>query len=148
MTERDIQNAVNEFRRQLNEAVGKRDLLNVKILGLEQNIRNLRATLTATRLTAMRGEEQEESLVGLTEAIRVVLRRNNEPMTAGEVRMALKAMGFDLERFANPSGTVANTLKRMSEGGELECSEKDRKYSFHRYADLYRAGIRGDEKPK
>jgi hypothetical protein len=147
MTDRDIQSAINELRRQLNEAVGKRDLLNVKILTLEQNIRNLRDALIGTRLTALRGEnESEESFVGLTEAIRVVLRRNSEPMTSSEVRMSLRAMGFDLKRFANPSGTVTNTLKRMAESGELE--EKGKKYWFHRYADLYRAGIRGDEEPR
>jgi hypothetical protein len=145
MTERDIQNAMNEYRRQLNEAVGQRDLLNVKILNLEQNIRNLRAALTETRLTAAR---QEDSLVGLTEAIRVVFRRNNEPMTSGEVRMSLKAMGVDLDRFANPSGTVTNTLKRMAEAGELKFSEGNKTYQMHRYADLYLSGMRGNEKPR
>lgn len=150
MTDRDIQNAMNELRRQLNEAVGKRDLLNVKILTLEQNIRNLRDTLTATRLTALRNEEPEESLVGVTEAIRVVLRRNNEPMTSSEVRMALTAMGFDLKRFANASAVVGNTLKRMADSGELKIKFAAGKttYELHRYTDLYRSGMRGEEKPK
>lgn len=143
MTEQDIQKAINEFRRQLNDAVGQRDLLNARILNLEQNIRNLFAALTETRLA-----QEEQSLVGLTEAIRVVFRRNGEAMTAREVRMALKAMGFDVDRFANPSGTIANTLKRMVDTGEVIFAEADKTYELHRYADLYRSGMRGNEKPK
>ena len=64
MTERDIQNAINEFRRQLNDAVGKRDLLNLKILNLEQNIRNLRAARSETRFAAI--HEREQGAIGLT----------------------------------------------------------------------------------
>ena len=124
MIERDIQNAINEFRRQLNDAVGKRDLLNAKIINLEQNIRNLRDTLTASRMSALRSEEPEESFVGLTEAIRMVLRRNGEPMTAGEIRMSLKSVGFDLERFKNPSGAIYNTLLRMAKPGEVQHNAK------------------------
>ncbi|MGA9981402.1 MAG: hypothetical protein WBQ08_22470 [Candidatus Sulfotelmatobacter sp.] len=124
MTERDIQNAINEFRRQLNDAVGKRDLLNAKIINLEQNIRNLRDTLTASRMSAWRSQEPEDSFVGLTEAIRMVLRRNNELMTAGEIRMSLKSVGFDLARFKNPTAAIYNTLLRMAKAGEVQHNAK------------------------
>ncbi len=144
MTERDIQNAINEFRRQLNDAVGKRDLLNLKILNLEQNIRNLRAARSETRFAAI--HEREQGAIGLTEAIRTVFRRSNEPMTSGDVRMALKVIGFELERFANASAAVTNTLKRMADAGELRFAEETRTYQLHPYADLYRSGMRGNEK--
>jgi hypothetical protein len=124
MTERDIQNTINEFRRKLNKAVGERDLLNAKIINIQQNIRNLRDTLTASRMTAWRSEEPEESYVGLTDAIRMVLRRNGEPMTAGEIRMSLKSVGFELERFKNPSAAIYNTLLRTAKAGELQHNAK------------------------
>src|SRR6266700_6010847 len=98
MTERDIQNKINEFRRQLNDAVGKRDLLNITILNVEQNIRNLRAALTETRFAAI--HQREQGTIGLTEAIRTIFRRSNTSMSSGDVRMALKVIGFELERFA------------------------------------------------
>jgi hypothetical protein len=146
VTERDIQNAISEFRRQLNDAVGKRDLLNMKILNLEQNIRNLRAALTETKFAAI--HEKEQGMVGLTEAIRTIFRRRNGPMTSRDVRMALKIIGFELERFANASAAVKNTLTRLVEKGELKFAEDASTYHLHPYADLYRSGMRGNEKPR
>jgi hypothetical protein len=144
MTDRDIQNAINEFRRRLNDAVGKRDLLNMKILNLEQNIRNLRAAFTETRFAGI--HEKEQGAIGLTEAVRTIFRRSNGPMTSRDVRMALKIIGFELERFANASAAVKNTLTRLVENGELEFAEETNTYHLHPYADLYRSGIRGNEK--
>jgi hypothetical protein len=146
MTERDIQDAINEFRRQMNDAVGKRDLLNMKILNIEQNIRNLRAALTETRFAVI--HQKEQGTIGLTEAIRTIFRRNNGPMTSRDVRMALKIIGFELERFANASAAVKNTLTRLVESGELEFAEDGGTYRLHPYADLYRSGMRGNEKPR
>jgi hypothetical protein len=146
MTERDIQDAINDFRRQLNDAVGKRDLLNMKILNLEQNIRNLRAALTETRFAVI--HQREQGAIGLTEAIRTIVRRNNGPMTSRDVRMALKIIGFELERFVNASAAVKNTLTRLVESGELEFTTGANTYHLHRYADLYRSGMRGNEKPR
>lgn len=146
MTERDIQDAINEFRRQLNDAVGKRDVLNIKILNLEQNIRNLRAARTETRFAVI--QEREQGTIGLTEAIRTIFRRNNVPMTSREVRMALKVIGFELERFANASAAVKNTLSRLVENGELKFDAESSAYRLHPYADLYRSGMRGNEKPR
>ena len=146
MTENDIQSAIAGFRKQLGEAIGERDQLNVKIINLEQNIRNLQAALAETRFAAV--HQQEQSTIGLTEAIRTIFRRNGQPMSSGEVRTSLKAIGFDLERFANPSGAIANTLKRMAEAGELRFNERLKTYQLHPYRDLYISGMRGNEKPK
>jgi ribosomal protein L29 len=146
MNERDIQNAISEVRSQLNDAVGKRDLLNMKILNLEQNIRNLRAALTETRFSAI--HQKEQGMVGLTEAIRTIFRRSNRPMTSPDVRMALQIIGFELERFANASSAVKNTLTRLAESGELEFDKDTGTYHLHPYADLYRSGMRGNEKPR
>jgi hypothetical protein len=118
MTEADIFRALLQFIRQRDELVAQRDALNVKIIGAEQNIRNMQAALAETRYSAL--HQQEQGYVGLTEAISTVIRRAGKPLTTGEVKTSLKVVGFDLDRFANPSAAVSNTLQRMAKSGDLE----------------------------
>jgi hypothetical protein len=127
--EKDLQNALNKTRSELNHAVGQRDLWNIRIMQLEQNLKNIRSALTKDRLMTARSGEAD-SVIGLTEAIRTVMRSWGKPMTAREVRLALVATGFDLARFRNASAAIANTLIRMFKAGELGTDEKTKAYSF------------------
>ena len=56
---------------------------------------------------------------GLTDAIRVVLRRNREGMTPIEVRDRLRAVGFDLSGYINDLSAIHTVLKRLHGSGEL-----------------------------
>src|SRR5229473_726212 len=91
--DRDLQNALNKVRADLNYAVGQRDLWNGKIMQLEQQAKSIH--------------------LALTEAIRTVMRRTGKAMTAQELRMGLTVAGFDIDRFKNPAAAIANTLIRM-----------------------------------
>lgn len=129
--ERDLQNALNKTRSELNHAVGQRDLWNIRIMQLQQNVKNIRSALTKDRLmTARSGEADSDSVIGLTEAIRTVMRSWGKPMTAHDVRLALTATGFDLARFRNPAAAISNTLIRMFKAGELAADKKTKAYSF------------------
>jgi hypothetical protein len=55
---------------------------------------------------------------GLTEACRVLLQRGGRPMTALEVRDRLRAIGFDLSRYANDLAAIHTVLKRLRESGQ------------------------------
>jgi hypothetical protein len=117
MTETDIRRALMQFVEQRDALVAQRDELNVKIINTEQNIRNLQSALTETLFAAE--HELEYGTIGLTEAVRTIFRRAGKPLAAAEVKTSLKIIGFDLDRFANPTGAVVNTLQRMAKGGEL-----------------------------
>ena len=108
--EGDIRNAIQNWLDKLAEAVRKRDSLNIEIMQMEQNIRNLNSALFEQ---TMADQMEQESVIGLSEAIRTVMRRGAVPMSTADVKLALAVAGFDLPRFRNAAAAVANTLERM-----------------------------------
>jgi phage host-nuclease inhibitor protein Gam len=110
---------------QLRHKVAERDRLNMEIMELEKNVRNLRTFAIKDELTT---EGQRLTAVGLTEAIRAALRRHSKPMTPAEVKTALDYMGFDLKRFKNASAAVHNTLVRMAMSGEIRYDKARKTY--------------------
>ncbi len=130
MAERDLQNAINSMRQELNEKVGQRDLLNMRIMHLEKNIKGLRALLIQERLTS-HGQKQKKTLViGITEAIRTVMRAEEKPLTAAEVKTRLTEEGFDLERFRNSAAVIHSTMARMAKADELKIDRRTKRYCF------------------
>lgn len=126
MTEHDIRRALTQFVKERDTLIAERDELNIKIINAEQNIKNLQSALTETIFAAE--HEQEYGTIGLTEAIRTILRRAGKPLHSSEVRTSLKVIGFDLDRFANPTGAIANTLQRMAKSGDLAFNAADGSY--------------------
>jgi hypothetical protein len=57
--------------------------------------------------------------MGLTEAIRLVVRGAGVPMTPIDVRDRLHAIGFDVSKYANDLAAVHTILKRLNQSGEL-----------------------------
>ena len=112
----------------LRQKVKQRDMLGVQIMELEKNIRNMRMLVIGRALGEDSGARDRPNIVGLTEAVRTVLRRAEEPMLASTVKTALIFMGFDLKRFKNPSAVVHNTLIRMAKAGEINFDEESRAY--------------------
>ena len=103
--------------------------LNGRIMRLEKTLRSLRGSLAEGCVSGAR-ERKEQLAVGLTEAIRTVMREFGKPMTASAVRLLLAKKSFDLERFTNPSAAVVNTLIRMHSAGELALDPATKKYRF------------------
>jgi len=128
-TQHELQQAVNAIRRELNERVGQRDLLNARIMKLETNLRNLRGLLFKVKRTTF-GERREQLAVGLTEAIRTIMRGAGRPVTASALLLLLRKKDFDLDRFKNPSAAVHNTLMRMHSSGELAFDDAKKAYRF------------------
>lgn len=126
MKEADIRRALAEFVKDRDALVSARDDLNIKIIQTEQNIKNMQAALDETIFAA--AHELEYGTIGLTEAIKTIIRRAGKHMTASEVRTSLKIIGFDLDRFANPTGAVTNTLQRLAKSGDLDYREGDQSY--------------------
>jgi hypothetical protein len=115
--ETTIEEMLAAAEKDLAEKLRQRDRLNVAIIQAEQQVGALRSL--AHRNILQKGQ----ALVGLTEAIRSVLRLRDAAMTAGEVKNALDLLGYNFGGVANPSAAVHNTLKRMADTKELEIDE-------------------------
>jgi len=57
--------------------------------------------------------------MGLTDAIRLVIRGAGVPMTPVDVRDRLHAIGFDVSKYSNDLAAVHTILRRLNESGEL-----------------------------
>ena len=57
--------------------------------------------------------------MGLTDAIRLVIRGAGVPMTPVDVRDRLHAIGFDVSKYSNDLAAVHTILKRLNHTGEL-----------------------------
>lgn len=160
---------------------------------VERRISQLKQTIVALAPLA-----EEEDLVtelarawmgalGLTDAIREVLRSETKPVTALEVKDRLIKTGADLSGYKNALGSIHTVLRRLVESKEATAGtdkEGSTTYEWSRQAmittlyaqalgsetpsravrasgdqgastmppaivsDLYRSGIRGDEKSK
>jgi hypothetical protein len=134
MTEKekaDIELALKTLRKELAEITKERDRLTVKAVQIEQNIHNLNSLLVREAVLA---GYRKFTAIGITEALKTVLRTHGKPMTAANVKLGLELMGFDLKHFKNPSAAVHNTLKRMHGTGELIFDPRDKTYSLHNKA--------------
>ena len=57
--------------------------------------------------------------LGLTDAIRLVMRGSGVPLTPVDVRDRLRAMGFDVGKYTNDLAAVHTILKRLNEAQEV-----------------------------
>lgn len=127
MTDETIRETIKNLRRDLIKTLGQRDRLNLKLIELQNQIKSLEAVRARNVLANLR--EGEQSIVGLSEAIRSVMRIKSKPMTPADVKESLVILGFDFSRFSNPSAAIHSTMKRMAGTGELEYLEPDYKLS-------------------
>jgi hypothetical protein len=58
--------------------------------------------------------------LGITEAIRAVLQQSEVAMTPAEIKARLSEAKVNLDKYANASAVIHNTLKRMQSQGELD----------------------------
>ena len=65
-----------------------------------------------------------EPPAGMTDSIRAILTKADEPLTASEIRDRLESMGFDIKSYSNPLANIHTVLKRLTESGELESTHE------------------------
>ena len=125
--DKQVLNLISEREAELQNKVIERDRLNAEIMMLERDVRNLR---TMFFKDALESQRKRLTAVGLTEAIRTVLRRHGKPMLPADVKIHLRILGFDLGRFKNPAAAVHNTLARMATTGELIYNQPTKEYAM------------------
>ena len=83
---------------------------------LDQRILHLRQTLVS--LSRLCGFTPTVSW-GMTDGVRLILRRAPHPMTAIDVREELANWGFDMSKYANDLSAIHTVLKRLNKAGEI-----------------------------
>src|SRR5947207_8973312 len=109
MTHKDYRRALEAATREYEELGAKRQEIDNRLAELAQTIGTLSKLLGLTPTVP----------IGLTDAIRLVVRGTGVPVTATEVRDRLRGMGFDVSRYVNDLAAVHTILKRLNQSGEL-----------------------------
>ena len=109
MTHEDYRRALEAATREYETLGARRREIDQRLAELAQTIGTLSKLLGLTPTVPM----------GLTDAIRIVVRGAGVPMTAVEVRDRLHAIGFDVSKYANDLAAIHTILKRLNESGEV-----------------------------
>ena len=109
MTHRDYRTALAAAIKEYEDLGLKRREIDERLAQLAHTIGTLNRLLGLTPTVPL----------GLTDAIRLVVRGAGVPMTPVEVRDRLRGIGFDLSKYANELAAVHTILKRLNESGEL-----------------------------
>jgi hypothetical protein len=105
-----------DYRRALEAATSEYEALGAKRQAIDSRLAELAQTIgTLSRLLGLTPTVP----MGLTDAIRLVVRGAGVPMTPTEVRDRLRAIGFDVAKYSNDLAAVHTILKRLNESGEL-----------------------------
>ena len=121
MQRKDLHAIRRQLEAELSELVEERDRLNVRIMQTMSRMRNVQAVVAIDEKTAQTIREKGVTGIGLTEAVRLVMRSSvAQPVhTPAVVLAVLRTMGFDFSGYSNPSAAVHTTLKRLADSGEL-----------------------------
>ena len=105
-----------EYRRALEAATKEYEALGAQRREIDQRLAQLSQSIaTLTRLLGLTPTVP----LGLTDAIRMVVRGAGVPMTPVEVRDRLHAIGFDVSKYTNDLAAVHTILRRLNGSGEL-----------------------------
>jgi hypothetical protein len=107
----------NEYRQALQAALREYEELGLKRREIDRRLAELAQTIgTLSRLLG----HTPTVPMGLTDAIRLVMRGAGLPMTPVEVRDRLRAIGFDVAKYTNDLAAVHTILKRLHDARELQ----------------------------
>jgi hypothetical protein len=109
MTQEDYRRALQAAVREYEDLGLKRHEIDRRLAELAQTIGTLSKLLGHTPTVPM----------GLTDAIRLVMRGTGAPMAPVQVRDRLRAIGFDVAKYTNELAAVHTILKRLNDAGEV-----------------------------
>ncbi|HEY6210974.1 MAG TPA: hypothetical protein VIW45_01755 [Vicinamibacterales bacterium] len=126
MTQADYRRALEAATREYEELGAKRRDIDRRLAELAQSIGTLSRLLGLTPTVPM----------GLTDAVRLVVRGAGVPLTPVEVRDRLQAIGFDVSKYTNDLAAVHTILKRLNESGEIRFVGRSGKHQY-----IWNAGV-------
>jgi hypothetical protein len=94
-----------------------------QIVALIQAMRAI-APLVGEKPPDLPASDAEMVAGGMTDCIRVILKKAAEPLTASEIRESLASIGFEMDSYSNPLATIHTVLRRLAESGEVESTHE------------------------
>ena len=133
MTGADYKETLDGIRSELEDVLNEELKIERRLMKLRERSEALGKA--AQGLAGLVGEDQEEESIGITDAIRKILRDGSDHIWKPTVvRFRLKSEGFLIEKYQNPLAVIHTTLKRLEEQGEVETTKKDGK-TFYKWVD-------------
>lgn len=132
MSTQDYLDAWNQLARKRIELINKRTELETQLNDLNVELAHLEEV--TSHLEPLAGIVTDpRSIVGLgiTEAIRVVLRTSQTRMSATDVRRELGEKGFDFSGQTHPAASIYKILSRLHEAGEVKKIEDEDGYRVY-----------------
>lgn len=118
MQNADYKKALGAIHIEVADLVKQREELDKRITQLKE------AADTLTVVMGIPPEFDETAYgtvleMGISDAIRHLLKSAQVPLTPGEIKARLIARGFDMSSYANPGAVIHNTLKRLEVQEEI-----------------------------
>lgn len=131
--------ALENARRELDSLMEERALLDARIGKLAMSIEGLAALsnepgLSAEAKTKLLDLELSDA-IGMTEAVRQIVKASAFGVTPTEIRDALVEEGFDPKKYSNMLTVIHNTLLRLERQEEIQRTISplgDRAWTFRR----------------
>jgi len=105
-----------EYKRALAAAIEEYERLKAQRDAIETRLAQLRQTIGALGPLC---KLPRHDILGLTDAIRSVLRARSGGLTPLEVKDGLQTQGLDLSTYSNPLASIHAVLKRLARSGEI-----------------------------
>jgi len=83
----------------------------------------LQATLNALSPLVFEQTVTDINTLSLPDAMRLIMRSANRPLSSHDMRTKLDDLGFDLTKFENPMANILTAMKRMVESEEFIWTE-------------------------
>ena len=126
LNEKNYEEALDNIRSELEDLLNEESRLEEALVKIRERYEKL--AKAGQSLARLIGEEEEEESIGITDAIRMILKTGSERIWAPIwVRSQLKADGFPIERYKNPLAVIHTTLKRLEGQGEVRTLENSGK---------------------
>ena len=114
------------------ELEDRRNILETELNEVKRQIAHIEGALNHLRPLA--GLSEDVAALGITDAIRLVLKNSKERMSPSDVRRTLHTKGFDLSGYSAPMASVYKILSRLADDPkQLVGRERDENGVFYRW---------------
>jgi hypothetical protein len=121
-----------ELSRERERLTDQRATIETELSEINTQIDHLEEVLSHLAPLAGISSGRDLSGLGITVAIRTILKGSGERLSAQDVRRLLDERGFDLSRYSSPMASIYKILARLAEDHEEITREKeDFKVFYH-----------------
>ncbi len=121
MTDQIYRKAFEQAKADMARAAERKQAAQSEVDAAHNEVIQLRRTVTA--LAALCGENVEDSM-GLTEAVRTIMKSRSDFVSLNGIKEQVEAIGVSLSDLKNPDASVMSVLSRLVASNELELGTK------------------------